>query len=54
MRTHETMETLHRMRLKGMAEAYRQLQDPEVAGLFSGERFGLIVNTNGPAARTAA
>jgi len=45
MLTHETIETLHRMRLKGMAEAYHgQLQDPEVAGLRFDERFGLIVD----------
>lgn len=45
MLIHETMETLHRMRLKGMVEAYHgQLQDPEVAGLSFDERFGLIVD----------
>ena len=48
MLNHQTMEKLHALRLKGMADAYRkQMEDAEAAGLSFEERFGMLVDQFG-------
>jgi hypothetical protein len=45
MLTPATVETLHKQRLRGLADAYlRQLQDPQMNELSIEERFGLLVD----------
>lgn len=45
MLTHQTLETLQQLSLRGMVEAYQaQLQQPETQSLSFDERFGLIVD----------
>ena len=53
MMSQHTIEKLHGMRLRGMAEAYRQqMEDAGVAGLSFDERFGMLVDSTVPGGRT--
>jgi hypothetical protein len=53
MLNNQTLEKLHTLRLTGMAEAYRkQTEDVGMASLSFEERFGMLVDSIGPGART--